>query len=268
MGNILDQIVADKRNEVIETKKRLPIETIQNQAETVEPPRNFHAAITRKTDIGINLIAEIKRKSPSAGLIREDFNPPAIARIYKEAGASAISVLTDTPYFDGKLEYIAQVKNAVDLPVLRKDFIVDPYQLWEAKAAGADAVLLISEVLGPEGVREYAEICAYLKLTALIEAYQPELLQAVLKVLGTPLPSNVLIGINNRDLTIQKTDISTTKRLAETMADTSVLVSESGIKTREDVQYVQQAGARAILVGETIMAAPDMAQKIKELLGT
>lgn len=139
MGNILDKIVADKRIEVQQTKQHAPLADLQARARATDPPRNFRHAVTTPTPAGIHLIAEIKRRSPSAGLIREDFDPTAIARVYHHAGASAISVLTDGKYFDGKLDYIAQVRSAVPLPVLRKDFMVDEYQIWEARAAGADA---------------------------------------------------------------------------------------------------------------------------------
>ena len=268
MGNILDQIVADKRIELDAAKLRTPLEELIQQAQKMPPPLDFYGAVTKESPAKINLIAEIKRKSPSAGLIRKDFCPSEIARIYEEAGASAISVLTDEKHFDGRLEYIAEVKNSCSLPVLRKDFILEPYQVWEARAAGADAVLLISEIHSASAILELTSLCAELGMTALVEAFQPDLLIQVLNAFGTPLPNNLLIGINNRDLTVQKTDIRTTARLAECVGDTHVLVSESGLKTREDVTFVMNAGARAILVGETIMASPDIAAKIHELLGT
>lgn len=267
MSNILDRIVADKRIEVDEAVTREPLEAIQRRAMDADPPRDFRAAVTTPSDRGIHLIAEIKRRSPSAGLIREDLDPAAIARVYHGAGASAISVLTDERYFDGRLEYIRQVRAAVPLPVLRKDFVVDPYQVWQARAADADAILLIAEVLDPKQVAEMAALAQQLMMTALVEAYHADNLRKVLAALGQPLPGNVLIGINNRDLTAQKTDIATTAKLAALLDDKSVLVSESGIHTREDVVTIQRAGARAMLVGETIMAADDMAAKIRQLYG-
>jgi len=267
LGTILDQIVADKREEVAITKQRQPLPELRDQATSQPAPRDFFAAISAPAINGIHLIAEIKRKSPSAGLIRADFDPAGIAQTYEAAGASAISVLTDAKYFDGALDYIKQVRDAVAVPVLRKDFVVEEYQIWEARAAGADAVLLIAEVLGVEQIVKLLPIVAALEMTTLIEAHDPELLQALVRELGAPMPPRVLLGINNRDLSIQKTDLNTTKRLAQLLPDTQRLVAESGIHTRADVEFVQQAGAQAMLVGEAIMSAPDMAKRIRELLG-
>jgi indole-3-glycerol phosphate synthase len=267
VGNILDKIVADKRRQVREAKKEVPERDVLYFSLASPPPRDFFSAVTGPTPYGIHLIAEIKQRSPSAGVIREDFDPPAIARIYHEAGASAISVLTDGPYFGGRLEYLHMVRKAAPLPILRKDFILDAYQVHEARAAGADAVLFIAEVLGPKDCVQLAYLCTELGMTALVEAYRPELLDTIYSGFGRRWPSHVLVGINNRDLTVQKTDLTTTQRVASQIADTSVLVSESGIRTRADVEFVQKAGARAMLVGEAIMAADDMAGKIRELLG-
>ena len=268
MRHILDEIVANKKAEVDRAKRLAPIDDVRCRANAQPPPRDFYGAITAHAPHGIHLIAEIKRRSPSAGIIRDQCDHAEIARLYQRCGASAISVLTDGQYFDGHLDHIGLVKEATTLPVLRKDFLLEEYQLWEARAAGADAVLLISEVLGVDGVCDLALICKDLGMTALVEAYDIDLMRRVLDELGDPPPSPILIGINNRDLTIQQTDLATTARLANTMRDTSVLVAESGIRTREDVIYVQQSGAKAMLVGETIMGAPDMAAKISELLGT
>lgn len=268
MENILDRIVADKRAELERTIRQTPLEELRRRAARMEQPRDFVAAVTRPTSPGIHLIAEIKRRSPSAGVIRADFDPAAIARVYHAAGASAISVLTDERYFDGRLEYVRQVRAAVPLPILRKDFVIDAYQVWEARAAGADAVLLIAEVLDETRISAYARLAGDLGMAALVEAYRAERLESVVAALGAPLPANVLLGVNNRDLTVQRTDLATTGRLAGRLPDTSRLVSESGIRTRADVLLVQQAGARAVLVGEAIMSAPDMAGKIRELLGT
>jgi indole-3-glycerol phosphate synthase len=267
VGNILDQIVADKRAEVARAKVARPLDEIMRSAEAVPAPRDFFAAITAPPPAGIHLIAEIKRKSPSAGLIRPDFDPITIARTYTSAGASAISVLTDEKYFDGRLAYLTQVRDTVPLPVLRKDFIVDAYQVWEARAAGADAVLLIAEVLGGAGIRELWPVIDQLGMSALVEAYQPTLLAETLQALGAPLPAGVLIGINNRDLTVQRTDLATTERLAPTIPDRKRLVTESGIHTRADVVRVQAAGAQAMLVGESIMKSDDITARIAELLG-
>ena len=212
------------------------------------------------------MIAEIKKKSPSAGLIRPDFDPADIAGIYHRHGASGLSVLTDEPYFDGRLEYIARVKAAVPLPVLRKDFMIDPYQIHEARAFGADAILLIGEVLPPARLADMLDLAGQLDLTALIEVHSPDTLAGVLEAVDFTIPRRVLLGINNRDLNIQKTDLATTGRLAPQVPASIPLVSESGIKTHADVQQLIALGARAMLVGETLMKAPDIAAAVDELL--
>jgi indole-3-glycerol phosphate synthase len=265
--NILDRIVADKRRELATAMQVKPLAALHAEAVAADPPRDFFAAVTGPAPAGIHLIAEIKRRSPSAGVIRADFDPVAIARTYHEAGASAISVLTDEKYFDGRLEFIAAIKSAVPLPVLRKDFLIDAYQVWEARAAGADAVLLIVEVLGADGVTELLPIVLQLGMTALIESHQPERLRALLDRLDDALPPRVLLGINNRDLSNQQCDLATTERLARLLPDRSRMVAESGIQTRADVRRVRSAGVTAMLVGETIMAAANMRAKIAELLG-
>lgn len=268
MGNILDQIVASKKIDVQRQKETIALDELKQRTAAREPARDFVGAIVSPPPRGIHLIAEIKRRSPSAGLIREDFDPVKIARVYESCGASAISVLTERAYFEGDIAYIRQVREVVSLPVLRKDFIIDPYQIWEARAADADAVLLIAEVLGAERVCEFSRLIGDLGMTVLVEAYQPELMRAVLAEFGDPLPAHILIGINNRDLTRQVTDLSTTQRLASLMTDHQRLVSESGIATRQDVLFVQSVGARAMLVGEAIMSSDDMARRISELMGT
>ena len=268
MNNILKQIVADKRIEVERQKSQTPYADVVAAAQSAHPPRDIKAALTSPAPAGIHLIAEIKRKSPSAGVIRESFDPARIAEVYQSAGASAISILTDEKYFDGKLEYIAQVRSVVDLPLLRKDFTIDAYQIAQARAAGADAILLIAEVLSPKEIAEFASIAADFGLSALIEAHNEKELQGVLDAFEAGFPTNAIIGINNRDLTIQKTDVATTARLAKMLDASMTIVSESGIHTRDDVVQVQQAGAKAILVGESILRADDMSAKITELLGT
>ncbi len=268
MSNILEQIVRDKRIEVQRQQSETPLAELTWIASKIAPPRDFKAAIAATGATGINLIAEIKHKSPSAGVIRDPFKPKEIAGIYQNSGAVAISVLTDEKYFGGQLGLIKQVRDVVTLPVLRKDFIVDAYQITQARAFHADAILLIAEVLSPEAISEYASIAGKLGMAALIEAHDEAKLKGVLDALGTPLPDNVLIGINNRDLSIQQTNVATTARLAKLLPPNTVFVSESGIHQREDVIAVQQAGASAILVGESILKATDMNAKICELLGT
>jgi indole-3-glycerol phosphate synthase len=267
VGNILDQIVETKRGEVAAAKAQRPLADLKHAIRDVTPPRNFHAAIAKQPRRGVNLIAEIKKKSPSAGLIRPDFDPAGLARIYHQGGADALSVLTDQPYFDGQLEHIAQVKAAVPLPVLRKDFMIDEYQLYQSRAAGADAVLLIGEVLGPPQLANMLDLAFDLGLTSLIEVHEAGTLERLQDAIGFPNTKRSLLGINNRDLKIQKTNLATTETLAAQVAQGTIIVSESGIKTRADVGRLIRAGARALLIGETFMRSPDILSKMTELLG-
>jgi len=209
----------------------------------------------------IALIAEIKKASPSAGLIRADFDPVEIARAYQAHGAACISVLTDRPYFQGGLEYLEQVRSAVDLPVLRKDFIIDPYQVFEARAAGADAVLLIAECLDDRALAELHACIMGLGMTPLVEFYEPENLTRVLCI-GTRL-----IGINNRNLHTFQTDLEHTIRLRERIPADRLVVGESGIRTRQDVERLAAAGVNAILVGESLMRQPEIGPAVDRLLG-
>lgn len=266
MGNILDDIVARKRADLARIMAEAPLDEVKAHAQEADAPRDFFAALTRPSPHGIHLIAEIKRRSPSAGMIRPDFDPAGIARVYAESGASAISVLTDGPYFDGSLDHLRNARQAVSLPVLRKDFVVDEYQLWEARAAGADAVLLIAEVLGPAQAVELARVAVDLGMSALIESYRAKLLQEVLTGFGNRLPRGVLLGINNRDLASQRVDLGVTRRVASTLPAGTALVAESGVRSRQDALSVADAGACAMLVGEAIMSARDMGAKIRELL--
>jgi indole-3-glycerol phosphate synthase len=263
----LDRIIATKRQELAERSQSAPLVELRRRAANADLPRDFYGALAHATRSEVHLIAEIKKKSPSAGLIRRDFDPAAIARIYEAAGSSAISVLTDQTYFDGRLEYIAQVKQACSLPVLRKDFTIDAYQLYEARAHGADAVLLITEVLGADRVAELADLANELQMTALIEVHRSDLLADLAAKVDFSPGKRRLLGINNRDLTAQHTDLSVTERLAEALTIDPLLVSESGINTRCDVLRAARAGAVAILVGEAILRSPDMSAKIEELLG-
>lgn len=264
MANILDQIVAHKRIEVQKAKQLAPLELMRQRATDAAKPRNFFASVTRKSS-HINVIAEIKKASPSAGLIREDFDPVAIAQAYQRGGASCISCLTDEKYFQGKLDYIAQIKQAVDLPVLRKDFMVDPYQLYEAKVAGADAVLLIAECLPEAELVDMLILATELQLTSLVEIHDVDSLLMVRPHLGFPHPRYCLLGINNRDLRTMTTDLNHTLRLLDMVEDPSILVSESGIRTHDDVQRLRQAGVNAVLVGEHLMRQPDVEIALRQL---
>jgi indole-3-glycerol phosphate synthase len=267
VSTILDEIVETKCREVEAGKQRRSAVELQAAIRDVEPARDFYAAIAAEPVRGAHLIAEIKKKSPSAGLIREDFDPATLARIYRESGASALSVLTDEPYFDGRLVYINEVKAAIELPVLRKDFMVDPWQVYEARAGGADAILLIGEVLEPALLNEMLSLSCELGMTSLIEVHEKETLVRLQETIALPNEKRCLLGINNRNLKVQQIELETTRNLARMVPGGTILVSESGIKTREDVHKLISYGARALLIGETLMRSPNIKSKITELLG-
>ena len=269
LPDILQQIVQTKKAEVAAAKLRIPESDLRQRVAsgTAGQPRNFFAALTKAPDGLVNIIAEVKKASPSAGVIKADFDPVAIARTYHAAGADALSVLTDEQYFGGKLEYIAAVKAAVPLPVLRKDFIIDPYQVWEARAAGADAILLIAEILTDSLLLDLQILAAELRLTMLIEVHEMDSLLRVRSAIGFPLRSYSLLGINNRDLRTFKTDLGTTLRLAELVEDKQVLVAESGIRDKVDVQRMAAAGVRSLLIGETLMRSGDVGGTMANLKG-
>ena len=263
---ILDRIVETKRNEVAATKRRRPLAQVRAEIEQAQPPRDFLAPLTRKAK-GVRLIGEIKKASPSAGLIVPDFDPVRIAQVYANHGAAALSVLTDETYFQGRMEFIDAVKRTVELPVLRKDFIVDKYQIYETRAAGADAILFIAEVLGLPAIADMVPVARELGLSVLIEVHTEPNLVDLLDALGPPAPDGYLLGINNRDLAVQRTNLSTTIRLAARLPKGVPFVSESGITTRKDVLEVERAGACAILVGESLLRADDLGKQIAILLG-
>ncbi|HEG44433.1 MAG TPA: indole-3-glycerol phosphate synthase TrpC [Phycisphaerales bacterium] len=267
MGNILDKIIADKIVEVDGRIVETPLDSLKERIADMGKCRNFYQAVTKKNLRGVNVIAEVKKASPSAGLIRADFDPIEIAQTYEKCGADAISVLTDEKYFQGKLEYVTQVKQAVGLPVLRKDFLIDEYQVYESRAAGADAILLIAEALKPAKLMDMLILASKLTLTAIIEVHSADSLLALRSLVGFPVKHYSVIGINNRDLATMTVDINTTGRLAELVEDTSELIAESGIKTRADVEKVIAIGAGAILIGETLCRSKSIEQKFKELFG-
>jgi indole-3-glycerol phosphate synthase len=267
MTSILEQIVQTKRQEVAHRQAAVPLDQLKETITTLGRPRNFFHALTKPTQPkAMNVIAEVKKASPSAGVIRADFDPVQIARGYAEAGADALSVLTDEKYFHGKLEYIHAVRDVVKLPVLRKDFIIDPYQVYESRAAGADAILLIAECLETSQMIDLQILATELNLTCLIEVHDMDNLMRVRDhVIGFPHRSYSLLGINNRDLKTFRVDLGNTLRLAELVEDRSVLVSESGIQNRADVVKLHAAGVRAVLVGETLMRANDVTGTMGEL---
>ncbi len=267
MSDILAQILAHKRDEVERAQTARPLATLRSMPGFAAPPRNFYGAVSAPRRGGPNLIAEIKRASPSAGVIKADFDPVAIARSYADAGAHALSVLTDEKFFDGRLEYIEQVKGAVGLPVLRKDFILDLYQVHESRAYGADAILLIAEALTPPLVNALTALAHDLGLCVLLEAHGPAALNAALRALPAGLRDGLLVGINNRDLKAQTIDLATTENVARIVPPGLPIVSESGIKTRQDVERLHAAGARALLIGETLMRSADPRAMVRSLFG-
>ena len=262
---ILEQIIADKKIEVEQRRKERPLDELKEQVALMGKCRNFYRAVTKTNARGVNVIAEIKKASPSAGVICRDFAPVTIAKTYEKCGADAISVLTDEKYFQGKLEYIDQVQHAVDLPILRKDFIIDIWQVYESRLAGADAILLIAEALKPGDLIDLMITAAELTLTVLLEVHDADTLLTARSMIGFPRKGYSVLGINNRDLTTMKVDINTTSRLAGLLDNKTELVAESGIKTRADVEKLKAAGVSAVLVGQTLCESPDIKAKFEEL---
>jgi indole-3-glycerol phosphate synthase len=260
--DVLLEIVENKREEVAAVKAALPLNDLRKRPTERVTPRSFAKALKGP---GLALIAEIKKASPSGGLLRQDFDPPAIARIYEQAHASALSVLTDQKYFQGDLKYLAAARNAGSLPVLRKDFIVDEYQIVEAGRYGADAVLLIVACLDRSQLRDFREAAEGEGLDALVEVHDEVELEIAL---GSGAR---IIGINNRNLKTLRTDIETTFKLAQRLPrstrDGIILVSESGISKSDDTRRLIDAGIDAVLIGETFMRAPDIGEKVREVMG-
>ena len=259
MPSILDEIVAYKRTFVAERRLRMPLEEVRARCETTPKPPSLREALTCEPEAAV--IAEIKKASPSKGLIRADFDPAEIARIYEDGGASALSVLTDEKFFQGCDEYLTDARDVVGIPILRKDFTVDPYQIYEARAIGAAAVLLITAILTPDEIVSHLELCREVGLDALVETHTEEEVR-------TAIDSGArIVGINNRDLRTFETHLDTTLKLIGRIPEDLVKVSESGIRTREDVVRLRDAGVDAVLVGESLMREPDIGRKLRELLG-
>jgi indole-3-glycerol phosphate synthase len=258
-GDILERIVASKRREVAQRRASVPDSALQRLLATAPPVRDFRAALALGT--GVRLIAEIKKASPSAGVLRADFDPVALARTYAASGAAALSVLTDEPFFQGNLDYLRAIRAAVDLPLLRKDFLLDRYQLLEARVAGADAVLLIAEILDDATLQHLLSEAQALGMHALVELYEPANLSRVLAA------GAKLVGVNNRDLRTFVTRLEHTLELAPKVPADCLLVSESGIRTRADIARLAAAGVKAVLIGETFMRATDVGAKVRELFG-
>lgn len=259
--------MARKRVEVARAKSITALETLRERVDALGRPRNMFAALVVENDrTHTRVIAEIKRQSPSAGVIREDFDPVDIARRYEQAGAAAISCLTDEHHFGGHLGYIQQIRQAISLPVLRKDFIVDEYQVWESRAAGADGILLIAEVLTEAELLDLSILAQKLGMTILVEIHDVENLLRVKRHIGFPHASYALLGINNRDLRTMETDIRHTFRMLDMIEDTHVVVSESGIRTSGDLKKLRRHGINIALVGEHLMRQPDPGEALRLLL--
>jgi indole-3-glycerol phosphate synthase len=259
MSTILERIVASKRQELAESQARMPARELEQRLTAAPPVRDFRAALDRPGEVRI--IAEVKKASPSAGVLREDFDPVAIARLYEQHGAACISVLTDAPFFQGSLAYLSAIRAATSVPLLRKDFLVDPYQLLEARAAGADAVLLIAEILDDATLACLLREAQGLGMHALVEVHGLDSLRRVQRA------GAKIIGINNRDLRTFETRLEHTLTLARCVPGHTILVSESGIHSRADIERLQNASVHAVLIGETLMRAADIGQKLDELRG-
>lgn len=256
---VLDKIVVAKWEEIAKRRERVSEGELRKRVADAPPVRDFFAALVQPPSI--QLIAEVKKASPSAGVIRADFDAVRIARIYEDHGAACLSVLTDEPFFQGRLEYLQAVRQSVSIPVLRKDFILDSYQLLEARAAGADAVLLIAECLDDCQLRKLHNEIIDHGMTPLVELYEPENLPRVIAA------GAALVGVNNRNLHTFEVRLEHTLRLRDAIPDECALVSESGIKTRADVERLEAAGVDAILVGESLMREPDIGVAVDRLLG-
>jgi len=254
---MLDKIVAQKREEVEQRKKTIAIACLQERIARQKPSLDFAMAL--KSD-HIQLIAEVKRASPSRGMLMPNFDPVELAETYAEGGAAAISVLTESNYFMGSIEYLEEIKEVVQLPLLRKDFIFDPYQVYESRAYGADTLLLIAAVLGRDQLKELISLSHSLGLQCLVEVHnEGELERAI-------IGESEIIGINNRDLNTFTVDINTTRRLRPLVPKEKIVVSESGIKSQQDIEKLGNWKVDAVLVGEALVTAPDIRAKMKELL--
>ena len=255
---ILDQIVTAKRQEIASLKQATPLAQLKEAIRDLPRARDFSKAVSHQP---CAIIAEVKRSSPSKGRIREQFDPVQIASFYQEHGAQAVSVLTDEQFFEGKGRYLADIKKIIDRPLLRKDFIIDEYQIYETRILGGDALLLIAAILEQGQLQEYIQMAEQLGLAPLVEVHtQAELAKAL-------AAGAEIIGINNRDLKTFSTDLKRTLELAPAIPEGKIVVSESGITTRKDIELLMAAGVHCFLIGEVLMRAGDIGGKLRELLG-
>ena len=258
---ILDEIIAYKRKEVASAKANAPIEALEVLARQAGPVRGFKTALEKRAETGIALIAEIKKASPSKGLIRENFMPEDHARAYEAGGATCLSVLTDAPSFQGNSKYLRVARAACNLPVLRKDFMIDPYQCVEARAWGADCILIILACTDDNLAKDLLDTAQNLDMDVLVEVHDRAQMERAI-ALGA-----VMIGINNRNLKTFQTDLETTAQLADLCGAEHFLIAESGITTHEDIMRLRHDGAKAFLIGESLMRQPDLTAATKALLG-
>lgn len=257
---ILDEIITYKKTELEARKAEIPIGIISSAIWNLPLPLNFKEALLPSSDGRIRVIAEVKKASPSKGVIREEFDHLEIARTYERNGASALSVLTDRHFFQGSIDYLSEIRQMVSLPLLRKDFVFDEYQIFEARGYGADAVLLIAAVLDDKELSDFVKLSLDLGMAPLVEVHDEAELERTLKA------NAEIIGINNRNLQTFKTDINTTVRLMNSIPEDKIVVSESGINTKEDIKLLKDAGVDAFLIGEALMREADIGKKLREFV--
>ena len=259
--NILQKIVDHKKQEIAEAKNRLPESELREQAFSHRERRPFFKRLEMPQVTGINVIAEIKRASPSRGIIRPDLDVAKYASDYEVGGASALSVLTDSCYFKGSIEDLKKARKTVSIPVLRKDFLISSYQIYESSVIGADALLLIVRILSPQQLKDYMDLCREIGMDVLVETHSENDIEAATSA------GAKLIGINNRNLSSFDTDVETSARLASLLTQDQVAVAESGIKGRRDIEKLRDAGIRNFLIGESLVRAPDTRAFLQTLLG-
>lgn len=257
---ILDEIITYKKPELEARKVEIPIKILSTAIWNLPLPLNFKEALLPAPDGRVRVIAEVKKASPSKGVIRENFNHLEIAETYQKNGASALSVLTDRNFFQGSIDYLSEIRQHVTIPLLRKDFVFDEYQIFEARGYGADAVLLIAAVLDDKELHDFVELVFNLGMTPLVEVHDEAELERTLKT------NTELIGINNRDLQTFKTDLNTTIRLIGSIPDDKIVISESGINTKDDIKTLKDAGVDAFLIGESLMREADIGKKLREFV--